>query len=109
MNMFFTTLMQLVWPLMAVFALIVSTLALKKHPGNGTNFMVIGSAITLLTSIANTALTVGMQNALLNLENITAAYLATGVFSLIGQVLFLLGLLLFINVARTADDQAIGL
>jgi hypothetical protein len=100
----FTELFQLVWPLLSVFALIISLKAKQRHPGQGSSLMVAGSTITLLMSIFHTTMNIGMRYDWLGFENVTMYYTFTNIISVLGQVLFLMGLLTMINSISTVDE-----
>jgi hypothetical protein len=100
----FADLFQLVWPLLSVFALIVSLKAKQRHPGQGSTLMVAGSLISMLVSFFHATLNYGMRFDWLDYENVGMYYSFTNVISLLGQVLFLVGLLTLINSIVTTDE-----
>ena len=100
----FSELFQLVLPLLSLFALIVSIKAKQRHPGQGSTLMVAGSSISLLVSFFHAGVNIGMRYDLLNYENVAMFYTFTNILSILGQVLFLVGLLTLVNSITTVDE-----
>ncbi len=84
MDSFLSILTQMTWPFLAIFGLIVSGVARRKHSGEGTTLMVVGSGISVLTSIANTLVSFGLQFDWFDFTAIGASFAVMSVLGLIG-------------------------
>lgn len=100
----FAELFQMVWPLLAVFGLVVSLRAKQRHPGSGSSLMVAGSAMGLLMSLAHATLNAGLRYDWFDHGNISMFYSFSNLLSILGQVLFLTGLLALINSIVTVEE-----
>ncbi|WP_020569826.1 hypothetical protein [Neolewinella persica] len=84
----FAEVLQLVWPMIAIFTLIVSLRAKQRHPGQGSTLMVVGSSIALLVSVVNTSMNFAMRFNWLDYDSIGMNYAFTNIISIVAQVLF---------------------
>ena len=101
----FNDVIQLVWPMLAVFGLIVSLRAKQRHPGQGSTLMVAGSTISMLVSAFYLLRNFGMQYDWFNYDDFTMLFTFSSIASILGQVLFLVGLLTLINSIITVEEK----
>jgi hypothetical protein len=104
----FSELFQLVWPLLAIFGLIISLRAKQRHPGQGSSLMVAGSAISVLVSIFHAVSNFSMRYDWFGYEDIAMYYSLTNILSMLAQVLFLVGLLTLINTVRSGEEAPLS-
>jgi len=70
--------------------------------------MVAGAAITLLVTVVNTSMNFAMRYNWLDYDSIGMNYAFTNVISIVGRVLFLVGLLALINSITTVEEKPLS-
>jgi len=94
---------NLIWPALAIFQLIVALTAKQRVGTSATNLMVFGSVISMIMSVVNAGIQIGMMHFDLGYEMVTYWYSFSWLFSLTGSLLFLVGLWQLVK--SVGDDE----
>lgn len=85
--------MQLLWPMLAIATFVICLQIQGRHKEvNGVSLMVSGSLIVMIMSLVAGFFQFMVINGDMDYSAITAFYSLRGMLSLVGQVLFLIGL-----------------
>jgi len=92
-NSFYQMINNLVWPALAIFELVVVIIAQNKYRHRSTGLLLVGSVLGMITTIIYPLIALipysGGAFALM--------YGIANIFSLVGNLVFLVGLLQFVN------------
>lgn len=101
---FFSTLLQILWPMLSVATFVVCLQVQGRHKGtNGVSLLVAGAAMVMVMSLTSAFLRVMMINGGFGFDSISSFFTLTSVVNLVGQILFIVGLYQFGMNRRNED------
>jgi hypothetical protein len=104
LNVFYSVI-QFVWPLLAAISLIVSLEAKQRHPGLGSTLMVAGSTLVMLISVIYLTRNFGLRYEWVEYDDYSMFFVFSDIFSVAGQLLFLMGLRHLIKSIITIEER----
>lgn len=97
MNTDFFSIVQLIWPALAVFELVVAIIAQNNHKVPATNLMIAGAVVSLISAGGYQLMNFSPFYDLFEVMQVSF-----NILSYVGSILFLIGLLNLINYLATA-------
>jgi hypothetical protein len=90
---FLSSAINLLWPLLSIATFVICLKIQGAHKGTkGPSLMAIGSGMVMASSLINTVFRTMLMNGSMNIGPISSLFSITSLLSLVGQVLFLVGL-----------------
>ena len=103
---FLSSIIRLAWPALAVATFVVCLQVQKRNKGAaGVSLLVAGSVLVMLVSLASNLLQFLLLNEGLDYSSISGYFSITSMVSLVGQVLFLVGLYQFGTAQRAGREE----
>jgi hypothetical protein len=92
-NSFYQLINGLIWPALAIFELIVVIIAHNKYRHSSTGLLLFGAVVGMTTNIAYPVIALIPSSG----DALPLLYGITNILSLVGNLVFLVGLLQFVN------------
>lgn len=100
---FFYDATRYVWPLLTIFQVVITIIAVMKVKGLGPILMLVGTIIAAMRSIANL---LPLDMSFSNIDSM--GFWALMSFSFVGRILFLVGLLLMVQKVYKPEVSSMG-
>lgn len=89
----FSTLMQLLWPILSVATFVICLQIQGRHKGtDGVFLLVAGAAMVMFMSLTNVFFQAMINSGGLDFMSISSYFSITSALNLVGQVIFVIGL-----------------